>query len=243
MGRPLDMEWSQGGYTRQSGTVSELWARTLTWADADPARYLFEVDDDAAEELAGLVAPLLPSPGVAREDRWRALDPVTEFLVGRYGRWACGWNWSVGEGDVDGGIVEVWCCSSDSVTTPDATAPLVVEALREWRGWLEDLAERFAALTPPGNTRVNSTDHWYWERACTRLVTVVADRTQAESGWYGHCMQVLRWFLAYNGIDEGQAQDIVENAVGGRFSSWIAPEVPVVDAVSSQFARGVGGTR
>ncbi|WP_338672259.1 hypothetical protein V1460_04440 [Streptomyces sp. SCSIO 30461] len=68
----------------------------------------------------------------------------------------------------------------------------------------------------------------------------VADRAQAESGWYGHYMQVLRWFLAYNGIDEGQAREIVENAVGGRFGSWIAPDVPVVDAVSSRFASGMG---
>ncbi|MFF9051539.1 hypothetical protein ACF09Z_10370 [Streptomyces erythrochromogenes] len=243
MGQPLDMKWSQGGYARQSGTVSELWARTLTWADVDPARHPFEMNDDTADELASLVAPLLPSAEVAREDRWRSLDPVTEFLAGRYGRWVCGWNWSVGEGDVDGGVVEAWCCSSDSVTTPDATAPLVVEALQEWRGWLEDLAERFVNLAPPRNTAVTSTDHWYWERACTRLVTVVADRTQAESGWYGHCMQVLRWFLAYNGIDEGRAEEIVKDAVGGRFDSWIAPEVPVVDAVSSRFAGGVDGIR
>ncbi|MBX4175997.1 hypothetical protein K3A88_13845 [Streptomyces geysiriensis] len=223
--------------------VSELWAHTLTWADVDPARHPFEMGADGAKELAGLVVPLLPSAEVAREDRWRSLDRVTKFLASRYGRWACGWNWSVGEGDVDGGVVEVWCCSSDSVTTPDATAPLVVEALREWRGWLEDLAERFAELAPPGNTAASSADLWYWERACTRLVTVVADRTQAESGWYGHCMQVLRWFLAYNGIDEGQAEEIVQNAVGGRFGSWIAPDVPVVGAVSSRFARGVGGIR
>lgn len=129
------------------------------------------------------------------------------------------------------------------MTTPDATAPLVVAALQEWRGWLKDLPERFAELAPPKNTPVTETDHWYWERACTRLVTVVADRTQAESGWYGHCMQVLRWFLAYNGIDEAQAEEIVKNAVGGRFGSWIAPDVPVVDAVSSRFATGVGDIR
>lgn len=235
------MEWSQDGYTRQSGVVTELWAHALTWADVDPARHPFEMDGEAAEELASLVAPLLPSAEVAREGRWRSLDPVTEFLAGRYGRWACGWNWSVGEGDVDGGVVEAWCCSSDSVTTPDATARLVVEALREWRGWLEDLAERFAYLAPPDNTPATSADHWYWERACTRLVTVVADRTQAESGWYGHCMQVLRWFLAHNGIDQRRAEEIVNNAVGGRFDSWTAPDVLVVDAVSSRFAIGVGG--
>lgn len=65
------------------------------------------MDDDAAEKWAGLVASLLPNADVAREDRWRSLHPVTEFLAGRYGRWACGWNWSVGERDVDGGVVEV----------------------------------------------------------------------------------------------------------------------------------------
>ncbi|MEU0275774.1 hypothetical protein ABZ129_28755, partial [Streptomyces sp. NPDC006307] len=70
-----------------------------------------------------------------------------------------------------------------------------------------------------------------------------SDRTQAESGWYGHCMQVLRWFLAYNGINESQSEEIVKNAVGGRFGSRIAPDVAVVGAVSSRFARGVGGIR
>lgn len=104
------------------------------------------MDADAAEELAGLVVSLLPNSEAAREDRWRSLDPVTEFLADRYGRGACGWNWSVGEGDVDGGVVEVWCCASDSVTTPDATAPLVVEALRPiWdnlTGHVRDLAVR-----------------------------------------------------------------------------------------------------
>jgi hypothetical protein len=207
----------------------------------DPRRHPFESDDDAAAELASLVAPLLPSAEAAPEDRRRSLDSVTGFLVGRYGRWACGWNWSVGEGDLDGGVVEAWCCSSHSVTTPDATAPLVVAALQEWRDWLEDLAERFAALAASGNTPASAGDLWFWERACTRLVTVVADRTQAASGWYGHCMQVLRWFLAYNGISDGRAEEIVRAAVGGRFRSWVAPDVPVVDAVSERFARGVGG--
>ncbi|MFG2557056.1 hypothetical protein [Streptomyces sp. NPDC048581] len=68
----------------------------------------------------------------------------------------------------------------------------------------------------------------------------MADRTQAESGWYGHCIQVLEWFLAYNGIDEERAR---ESVVGGRFGSWIAPDVAVVEAVSSRFARTMGGNR
>lgn len=97
--------WSSTGFARQSGVVTELWAHALTWAEADPLRHPFELDEDAAEKLAGLVAPLLPDADAAEEKRWCSLDPVTEFLVDRYGRWACGWNWSVGEGDIDGGVV------------------------------------------------------------------------------------------------------------------------------------------
>ncbi|MGW1504414.1 hypothetical protein ACWCQW_39035 [Streptomyces mirabilis] len=129
------------------------------------------------------------------------------------------------------------------MTTADATTPLVVAAPLEWRAWLEDLAGRFFALAPPSDSAESSMDLWYWGRACTRLVTVVADRTQAENGWYRHCIQVLDWFLAYNGIDEERARELVESAVGGRFGSWIAPDVAVVEAVSSRFARIMGGNR
>ncbi|WP_051833606.1 hypothetical protein [Streptomyces katrae] len=223
--------------------MTELWAHALTWADVDPLRYPFELDDDAAKELTALVAPLVPDADVAEEERWRSLLAVTDFLVSRYGRWACGWNWSLGEGDFDGGVVEAWCCASHSVTTKEATAPLVVAALLEWRGWLEDLAERFSALTPPEQPGGHGVDAWHWERACTRLVTAVADRTHADSGWYAHCMQVLGWFLAYNGIDEERAREIVKTAVGGRFDSWIAPDVTVVARVSSGFARTIGDGR
>ncbi|MFF4539969.1 hypothetical protein [Streptomyces aureus] len=223
--------------------MTELRASALTWADVDPARNPFELDDDAARELVGLVTPLLPDADAAKHERWRSLDPVTGFLVDRYGRWACGWNWSPGEGDIDGGVVGAWCCAAHSVTTADATAPLVVEALLEWRDWLEDLAERFTALAPPVGPDASSADPWHWERACTRLVTVVADRTQADSAWYGHCLQVLEWFLAHSGVDEERAGRIVENAVGGRFDSWVAPDAVVLDAVSSRFARTIGADR
>ncbi|MET9532556.1 MULTISPECIES: hypothetical protein [unclassified Streptomyces] len=221
--------------------MTELWAHTLTWAEVDPLRHPFELDEDEAEALAACVAPLLPGADADEENRPHSLDPVTECLVERYGRWACGWNWSVGEGDTDGGVVGVWCCAADSVTTADETSSLVVTALLEWRGWLEELAQRFAALAPPSHSAVSSVDPWHWERACTRLVTVVADRTRAESGWYGHCMQVLAWFLTCSGVDQERAREIVESAVGGLFGSWIAPDAAVVDSASSRFAHTVRG--
>ncbi|MGW1991313.1 hypothetical protein [Embleya sp. NPDC001921] len=134
--------------------MTELWVPVLTWADVDPLRHPFELDADVAKELAGRVEPLLPGA-----DGLRPLDSVTEFLVDRYGRWACGWNWSVGDGnDTGGGVVRAWCCASHSVTTADATAPLVVAALLEWRDWLEDLAERFRALASPSNSVASSMD-------------------------------------------------------------------------------------
>ncbi|MGW4032720.1 hypothetical protein ACWEFL_26045 [Streptomyces sp. NPDC004838] len=109
--------------------ATELWAHTLTWAEVDPSRHPFELDEDASKTLTGLVGPLLPSPEAADEDGPRSLGP-------------------------------------------------------------------------PSHSSRSSVDPWHWERACTRLITVVADRTQAESGWYGHCEQVLGWFLACDGVEE-----------------------------------------
>ncbi|MGR7002081.1 hypothetical protein ACU686_35450 [Yinghuangia aomiensis] len=80
-----------------------------------------------------------------------------------------------------------------------------------------------------------------WERACTRLVTVVADRTRAQSGWHGHCMQVLAWFLACHGMNEERAKRIAADAVGGRFDSWTVPDAVLVDEVSARFAAAADG--
>ncbi|GAA4974951.1 hypothetical protein GCM10023205_47200 [Yinghuangia aomiensis] len=237
-GESLDLE----GRPRQRGAVSDVRPFALQWSDVDPGRHPFTLDWNAAVELAKLVAPLLPAAEVAAESRGRSLDAVTRLLVERCGRWACGWNWSVGEGDLDGGVVEAWCCASDSVTTADATAPRVVEALQEWRRWLEELAERFATLGPPADMPESAVDPWCWERACTRLVTVVADRTRAQSGWHRHCMQVLAWFLADHGMNEERAKRIVADAVGGLFDSGTAPDAVLVDEVSARFAAAADGS-
>ncbi|MER5754477.1 hypothetical protein [Streptomyces sp. NPDC002088] len=70
--------------------MTELWAHSLTWAEVDPSRHPFELDEGAARALAESAAPLLPGADAVEENRWCSLDPVTEFLVERYGRWACG---------------------------------------------------------------------------------------------------------------------------------------------------------
>jgi hypothetical protein len=219
--------------------VTDLNPRSLTWAEADPHRHAFELDEDAAGRLAQRVAPMLPGTEAARRDRLRSLDAVTGYLVRRYGRWACGWNWSKGESDIDGGVVDAWCCTGHSVTTADATAPLVVAALGEWHGWLSELAEWFEALAPPAAAS-SPVDPRPWERACAWLVTAVAERTEAQSGWYGHCMQVLGWYLTCHGFAEDQARRLVEATASGWFEIWTAPDELAVYAVSTRFATAVG---
>jgi len=63
------------------------------------------------------------------------------------------------------------------MSTPEATLAVVAAALVEWRGWLEDLAQRFAQFLPlpvhAGEDAVLDA----WERAVAHLVTVVVDRT------------------------------------------------------------------
>ncbi|MEU3751058.1 MULTISPECIES: hypothetical protein [Streptomyces] len=98
----------------------------------------------------------------------------------------------------------------------------MVASLLEWRDWLEELAERFEGLAPP--TGANAEDRsWHLERAATRLVRVVMDRTGAECGWYGLCHTVLAWFLSSKGVEAHDAKDAVDTAIGGRFKSWTAP--------------------
>ncbi|MFB9966082.1 hypothetical protein [Sinosporangium siamense] len=214
--------------------------RHLTWPEADPARHPFAWDEIEKIEVTRVVAAMVPPRGADQSERFRFLDGVTDFLVTRYGRWACGWNWSVGEADVDGGVVTSWCCRSHWVIEPDETAEMVAESLVEWRGRLEDLAERFADLAsaPQSDEEHRS---WHVERATVRLVTVVVDRSQAESAWYGHREQVLRWFLTSTGVKQAAAEEVVEAAIGGRFHSWVGPERLVLDAVGTDLAVRVTG--
>lgn len=188
--------------------------------------------------------PSLPSAEVAREDRRRSLDPVTEFLAGRYGRWARGRNWPTGEADAGGGAVEVWCCSSDSVTTPDATATLVVEGGPSGMAWLA--GRPGGAVRGPGSSGEHPGD------LDGPLVLGAGVHPPGHGGGRPHPgpERLVRALQASPPMvprpqrhRRGQAQAIVENAAGGRSGSWITPDVLVADTVSSRFAGGAGRTR
>lgn len=221
----------------------------LTWPEVDPARHAFD-PAEAPAVIAGLPpaarVPVQPSGLDAAEGSrwaWEAARPwadaMSAALVERYGRWACGWRWATGEGDFDGGPIDSWCCPYDSVTTPEATLARVAAGLVEWREWLENLAVRFGRFLPLPPDADEGAVLDVWERAVAHLVTVVIDRTRTESGWYGHCRQVLEWFLAAAGIPTEQRRPLVDEATGGRFQSWVEPKRREVTEIAERFAEAM----
>jgi hypothetical protein len=210
--------------------VDDLSPRSLTWAEVDPDQHPF-----ATEGLEALIAPLVPKVKPSeddREDDSRWEDAITRALVGRYGRWACGWRWARGEGSVGGGVIQAWCCPSHSLSTPEETAKRAADGLLEWRAWLELLATRFAQFSTKGHS--DSTKSL--QLAAARLITDVVERTDACDAWYGHCSQVLGWYLERGGSDTARAQELIQKAIGGRFESWIAPKKSIVTQIARQVA-------
>jgi hypothetical protein len=201
---------------------------TLSWDEADPGRHAFD-----AVEARAIIAGMTPALSDQRA-RLAWQEAVTSALTARFGRWTGGWAWGRDESDLGGGPVGSWCCLEHSVGTPEQTAQRADEALCEWRRWLDTLAGLFDTLTLPTHDRVAA-----WERAVTVLVTAVAEQTDAGDAWYQHCAQVLDWFLTHQGVPEEKRSGLVEDAIGGRFESWVAPGPELVTDIGRRIAVGV----
>ncbi|MEW1893494.1 hypothetical protein [Streptomyces sp. NPDC085659] len=219
----------------------ELAPARLPWSAVDPDRIAFAWDEAEAAEITAVIASMVPPDDAGWKEKHRFTIEVTVLLAARFGRWACGWHWAVGEGG-GGGVVTHWCCTSHSIGGPAATAARVVASLLEWRDWLEELAGRFEQLAPPNGANAEDRS-WHLERAATRLVTVVMDRTGAECGWYGLCHTVLTWFLSSTGVGTQDAKDAVDTAIGGRFKSWTAPSRTLIDTVGEDLAVDLTGVQ
>jgi hypothetical protein len=217
--------------------------RLLSWDEVDPARHPFDsasVDDVVRSLHAARRVPVNPrlpllDPAVHtwRREAGTWADAVTYALVQHYGRWVIGWQWGIGESEFDGGPVAGWCHASHSIRDdPDETLAAVAEAVREWRDWLENLAWRFEAYP----LRLDDIDDQriLWERTASALILQVGDRTEGASGWYGHCRQVLTWYLTRWGIPQPRAAHLVQEAVGGRFHSWCSPDPATADEVAGR---------
>ncbi|MFJ1717118.1 MULTISPECIES: cell filamentation protein Fic [unclassified Streptomyces] len=225
--------------------IPELAPGYLSWDEANPARHPF--DKAPATQVVHSLEPArrvprrpdvpLADPAMSAWSLGEATlwaDAMSHALVGHYGRWAVGWRWSHDEGDFDGGPVGNWCCPRDSITAPDETLARVVAALCEWRGWLETLAGWFEAY--PLELAAVEDQRILWERAARNLILQVVDRTGCGSGWHGHCHQVLTWFLSHWHVAPDVAEDLVGEAIGGRFRSWTSPGTVLVDDVAERLA-------
>ncbi|MGW1965085.1 Fic family protein [Streptomyces sp. NPDC001935] len=214
----------------------------------DPVRHPF--DREAAPHVVRALGPArrVPSrPDIPLGDpamhAWSSdeggpwADAMSHALAEHYGRWTAGWRWAHDEGDFDGGPIGNWCCPRDSITTPEETVARVVAALCEWREWLESLAGWFDAY--PLDLAEVEDQRILWERAARNLILQVTDRTGCGSGWHGHCGQVLTWFLSRWGVAPGPAQDLVDEAIGGRFASWTGPDPELVEDVAERLALSV----
>ncbi|MEV7367775.1 Fic family protein [Streptomyces sp. NPDC091299] len=220
----------------------------LSWAEVDPARHPFD-----SASAAQVVRSLGPGRRVPRRPDLPVVDPAMSAwsrqsgrvwadamscaLARHYGRWVMGWCWAHDEGHFDGGPVGSWCCPLHSITTSEETLVRVVAGLCEWRSWLEDLAGWFEAY--PLDLKAVEDQRILWERAARNLILQVVDRTGCGSGWQGHCRQVLTWFLSRWDVAPDVARELVDEAIGGRFESWTAPDIVLVDDVAEQLALSV----
>ncbi|GAB3007828.1 Fic family protein [Saccharothrix stipae] len=225
--------------------IPDLTPRFLSWDEVDPSRHPF--DPLSAAQVVSSLGPAqsvprrpdLPSADMAMIDWGRGegtdwADAMSHALVEHYGHWAVGWRWSIGEADLDGGPVGNWCCPRDSITTPEETLARVVAALCEWREWLESLAGWFEAY--PLELAAVEDQRIQWEIVARKLILHVVDRTEGDSGWHGHCRQVLIWFLDRWHVAPAVAEDLVDQAIGGRFHSWVSPDAVLVDDVAERLA-------
>lgn len=204
----------------------------LSWDDVDPRRHPFDT-----ETAPGIVRSLAP----AVWKREPHPDSFDELAAERFGLWARGWRWSLDEGDYGGGPISAWCCESHSVShgRPEETVQAMIAGLLEWRLWIEDLAARFERYPLDGLADGDKVE--VWERGAAHLIHQVMVRTEAGDAWYNHCAQVLRWYLARWGVTEYRAEALVEQAIGGRFESWIAADQTLVDDVARRLADSLDG--
>ncbi len=225
------------------------WA--VPWEDVDPSRHAFN-SDRAREVIATATvrsSTRFPAAwrddstpdrssntneGRIRRDRDAWVRHLHIALRHEFGPWTWGWLFSNGTTALLGRNSQMPCCLNHFVTTPEETADKTHRALCEWRRWLEELADLFDTLALPAAqppARLIA-----WEHAVTAIVSTVVDRTEASDAWYGHCTQVLEWFLGHQGVPRNLRHQLVAGAIGGRFGSWSGPDPEIVADVAAALA-------
>jgi hypothetical protein len=107
------------------------------------------------------------------------------------------------------------------------TIDRVVNALAEWRAFLDELAAVFAGLRR--STAALSLEDGV-ERAAAQILPLILHRTSAEDAWYSTFASVLGWYLESAGHDPHAFREVVRTIISGRFASWSAPDPATADA-------------
>lgn len=197
----------------------------LDWADVDPKRQRFNA---TLEAVAARAKPHVPFRD-GKRGGWE--KDVSAAFEKAFGRWACGWCWTAGEGTIAGGPVHAWCCAGHSYTNQDETALRCAAGLLEWRAWIVGLDTTFIELATPSLTE-EALRH-----ALPTLIAKVAEATSAADAWYNHAQQVLTWFLEHRGADPKRAGRAVRSATSGIWASWTEPSDAQLENVVPELAR------
>ncbi|MFT3700474.1 MAG: Fic family protein [Kofleriaceae bacterium] len=197
----------------------------MTWAELDPSTHPFD-KDEAEVVIVQAVAGFKDQFGDASV-RGSVANLLQRSIVTHAGEWAAGWTWAATEPG-GGGPVNGWCCESDSVFREDdpdwrTTATRALNALIDWREYLEELAIVFAHLRAETGTMDVERE---LGTAIQKIIGVVVERTAASDAWYHTLETAVRWYVELAGLHATGNQtlaQIVERAVSGHFESWVAP--------------------
>jgi hypothetical protein len=238
--------------------LASMIAGYLRWVDVDP-RERPAIDPEA---IAAVVRPLVAAAAMARGPRYRdaLLEQIDRELLVAFGPWIAGWSWSASEPG-GGGPVHAWCCAEHSLFPKaedpaggprtdladadedpvSASAARVVAAIVDWQHCLDQLAELFGELREesplPGPGGERAEIQIAVERAASRLLPWVIERTHAEDAWYGTFAKLLAWYVESAGYEIEYARVAISNAIDGKFLSWMEPTPEVARATTAELGR------
>ena len=230
------MQWGSAHPSRCSSSPERHNGRVIglayaRWAELDPATHPFEVAS-ARPVIAALVT--------AHDDREALTAAIDRALIAAHGTWIGGWRWAASEPG-GGGPVRGWCCARDSLLRGGeplaATDERELAAIADWRGFLDELAARYAQLdaTTRGWPLEDTVEY-----AAAELLPL-ALRGDATDAWYATFARLLEWYLDAGGLAGDEAAAAIYAVASGRFQSWIGPSDEVAAAACKELGEKVAG--
>lgn len=215
-----------------------MYVYQLNWVDVDPGKHDFDPESTvsiAINAIKNTPAEIQNWPQMVEEN-------IDRDFIDRYGCWATGWRFSIGEGG-GGGVVTAWCCPSHSVVSsspdddPTETAQKAAEGLRQWYEHLKQIKGLFEELVLHFDDESAAALVLY--SAGARIIAFVANSTGTEDAWYAYAEKALSWYLESLGFNSKTADNIAASVVSGKFESWVAPDTEIIDQTASNLTHTV----